>query len=199
MYLNEAGPSGCSTGATPKAVTQVKFYHTRRGEQARRDFKLAERRLCAAGWCDPVQLACDSDRMGLHESDFEDRLCGVVIEFLRDCGESGRTRTLAGAEAVLDAFAVPRDADELYFILIETPIAKGDDFADLIGDVLHEADNRSEQLCRELCRNALKMFADIREFRHLRELALIQRVNRLTASHRGTRRETAKARRPGYV
>jgi hypothetical protein len=103
-----------------------------------------------------VQLARGANQLGLNISDFRDRLCGVVVRYLRDCGESGRVPTLAGAEAALDEFAVPRDSDELFFLLIDTAVSDCDSFADLIRDVLREADDRAEQLCRDLTRDALR-------------------------------------------
>jgi len=104
----------------------------------------------------PFQFTCDADRFGLHISDFRDRLCGVVAGFLRDCGERGWTPTLAGAEAALDSFTVPREADELFSILIETPVYDGDSFADLIGEVVNGSQERDADLFRELTRDALR-------------------------------------------
>jgi len=112
--------------------------------------------LLAAAWADPVQFACDADRLELHISDFADRLCGTVAGYLRICGESGRLPSLAGAEAVLDSFAVPHEPDEVFFLLIDTPVSRGDSFADLIRAVQRAADDRAEAQCRALARDALR-------------------------------------------
>ena len=119
----------------------------------------AERALIAAAWVNPGPFASDADRLALHLDDFDDRLCGVVAGYLRLCGESGRVPTLAGAEAVLDSFAVPRAPDELFHLLIDTLVPRGADLTDLIVSVQRQADDRREDECRALARDALRAWA----------------------------------------
>jgi hypothetical protein len=114
-----------------------------------------ERALLAAGWFDPVQLARDADRLRLHVDDFTDRMLGTVAGYVRICGESGRVPTLREAEAALDALGVPRDRDEVFWVLNDS-LTKGVDLTDLIIAVQRAADDRAEQLTRELARDGLR-------------------------------------------
>lgn len=152
----QSRPGGVPANPAQRAVPDFPSYTVPNGVQAPYEAREAEQRLVAAGWTWPSQLACDCVRFGLHASDFRDRLCGVTVGFLRACGEDGRTPTLAGAEAVLTAFGVPRDPDELYFVLQVTIVPRGCEFADLIGDVLGGSEKRSAQQLRELTTDALR-------------------------------------------
>lgn len=150
-------PGGLPTAPAQSAVPEFQSYPVPSDPQALSQAREAERRLVAAGWNWPSQLACECERFALAASDFGDRLCAVAIGYLRDCGESGRAPALAGAEALLTVFAVPRDPGELGAILRETIVPSGDQFADLVQDVLRGSEERSAYQLRQLTRDTLKI------------------------------------------
>jgi len=119
-----------------------------------------ETRLIARAWVEPIQFACDADRLGLHVDDFADRMLGTVAGYLRIVGESGQTPTPAGAEAMLSEWAVPHDPDEVFWILYDTPFPRGESFADLIMDVQRAAYDRGEAEFRALGRDALRAWKE---------------------------------------
>ncbi len=122
--------------------------------------------LTASAWFSPGEFAKVADAFGLHDSDFGDRLCSVVCAYLRVCGERGATPTIRTANAVLDEFAVPRDFDDLFYILIEPPTNHGDSLTDLIRDVQRDAAIRAESECRALARDALRAIQQTFDRRH---------------------------------
>jgi len=156
MFLRQCEPGGVPANPAQRAVPDFPSYPVPNDVQSPCEAREAERRLVAAGWSWASQLACDCERFGLHTRDFEDRLCGAIVGFLRACGEDGRTPTLAGAEAELTAFGVPHGPDELYWILHETIVPRGVEVADLVSDVLRGSEERSTQQLRELTRDALR-------------------------------------------
>lgn len=157
LRVNESGPCGVATATAPYAVPGFPSYPIPNDPQELAKARDAERLLVAAGWGWPSQLACDADRLGLHDRDFADRLCSVTVAYLRDCGESGRTPNLADAEAVLTEFAVPRYPGELASMIGGARPPHGSEFANLIHDVLLSSEERSAQQLRELTRDTLKI------------------------------------------
>jgi len=124
------------------------------------DFKTivsAERILLATGWSKPVELARVCDCLGLRNLDFADRLCGIVVDYLRVCADRGVTPDLDDAERLLSERAVTRSPGELRLILQE-PVAPGDTFADLVQEVQRAADARTDELCNSLIRNGVRAF-----------------------------------------
>ena len=113
-----------------------------------------ERPLLAAAWVNPPELARVCDAYGLHVDDFRDRLCGVAVGYLRYCADQGRAPDLRGAADDLADFGVPHVLHELYLTLVETPVTPRDSIADLVQAVTRAADERSDSLLRDLCREA---------------------------------------------
>jgi len=115
-----------------------------------------ERRLLTAGWRNHVELARDCDALGLGVTDFGDRLCGLAVDYVRHCAARGTQPTLSEAAAMLDSQGVPDAIDELYMLLQDTPVPPGDTIVDLADDVLCASQERSDELCRSLCRYTLR-------------------------------------------
>jgi hypothetical protein len=149
-------PGGVPADPAQCVAADLPSYPVPKDPQGLSKARDAERRLIAAGWTWPSQLACDCERFGVLDLDFGDRLCGTLCGFLRACGEDGRNPDIPTAEAVLTRFAVPRDPGELAVILWDTTFPTGDDFADLVADVLRGAEQRTAQQLRELICDALR-------------------------------------------
>lgn len=157
MNRQDIEPGGLPTNPAQRAVPDFQSYRVPSDPQWAAKARDAERRLIAGGWVWPSQLACECDRFGVRDVHFGDRLCGVVVGYLRDCGESGRTPTVAEAEAGLKALAVPHNPDELFWILLETHVPRVLECADLVQDVLRGSEQRIADQLRELARDTLKI------------------------------------------
>jgi len=119
----------------------------------------AERILLATGWSRPAELASIAAVLGLRVTDFRDRLCGIVIEYLRDCVTHGTLPTLTEAVAALASRGVPHADGELYQILMDTPMPACESIADLGLAVQQGADERTDELCRMLTREAFRAWS----------------------------------------
>ena len=120
--------------------------------------RLAENHFLALGWRDPVELAHVCDCLRLHEIDFADRLVSIVVGYLRSRADRGVAPDLDECERVLTERAVPRSRGELYAILQE-PVTPSDTLADLALQVQQGADERTDELCRMLTRDAFRAFS----------------------------------------
>jgi len=123
------------------------------------DFKAAietEKRLLCLGWRDPSELARVADAYGLHVDDFRDRLCGVAVGYLRECGDDNRTPSWPEAVDYLARHGF-RNADDFYFILVDKPVPDGDTVTDLVEQVQRAADDRAAEDCRYVTREAVSL------------------------------------------
>ena len=119
----------------------------------------AELRLLAAGWRDPAELARVCDSLDMRKVDFADRLYGITIEYLRDCLRRGAQPTLTEAEATLRSRCVPHADGELYHVLMDTFVPAGESITDLAFAVQQGADERTNELCRMLAREAFRAWS----------------------------------------
>jgi len=117
-----------------------------------------ERRLLTMSWRNPRELARVADYLDLHVTDFGDRLVGIAVGYVRWCADRGVTPDLDEAELLLTENAVPRSPGELYHILQE-PVTPGDSLADLALAVQQAADERTDELCRMLTREAFRAWS----------------------------------------
>jgi len=127
-----------------------------------KDFQVAveaERILLATGWSRPAELASVAAALGLRVTDFSDRLVGIVVAYLRLCGERAVKPTLPEAVALLASRAVPHADGELYHILQDTPVPGTESRVDLVADVQRAADARTDELCRSLASDAFRAVA----------------------------------------
>lgn len=149
------GPSGAiNTKTAPGSIDSPEYIAGGKTIQ----FKPAPRsemQLSAGAWLKPDEMARVADSLALHESDFDNRLCGLLFGYVRWIAEQGRKPSQSDALTFLRQRGVCVTQSELAAIL-ETPIHLGDSIADLIVAVQREADDRSAQLCREITRNALR-------------------------------------------
>ena len=153
MRLNSGGPGGLATDPALNTDFRTSSYPARSRVQEHCNTNETEQALLVAAWGNPGQFARLADAFALHISDFHDRLAGVIAGYLRICGETGRRPTLAEAEAMLRECAVLHNRDELAFLITE-PAPRGESLADLMVAVQRAAMDRSEQLFRELTRDA---------------------------------------------
>lgn len=117
---------------------------------------LIEHRFLTAGWRDPKELSRVCESLNLRAVDFADRLVAVTVDYLRDCATRGAQPSLTEAVDVLASRAMPDAIDELYFILQDTELSPGDSLTDLALAVQQGADERTNELCRMLAREAFK-------------------------------------------
>lgn len=117
---------------------------------------MTEHRLLALAWRNPRELARVADAVDLKTADFADRLVGVILCYVCDVVEQGGAPDLDEAVAVLSANAVPTAPDELYHLL-QQPTTR-ESIADLALSIQQSADERTDQLCTMLTRDAFRAF-----------------------------------------
>jgi len=116
--------------------------------------RLGEHRLLTLGWRDPAELARVCDALHLRYLDFGDRLVGTAVGYIRQRADAGTAPDLGEAERMLSERAVPRSPGELYAILQEPTV--GESIIDLALQVQRGADQRTDELCTMLAREAFR-------------------------------------------
>ena len=159
----------------------------------------AERRLLAAGWWNPSELARAADAFGLHGGDFLDRLCGVAVGYLCSCTANNCEPKLSEAAEHLPDLGIPNAIDELYFVLVETPLSPGDALPDLAQAVQQAADERSEADCRAVTREATLIVLHALACPRCRQCARAVQSSRATRTRTRLKRPQTRRTAPACV
>ena len=147
MRLMQCEPGGLATDPAPDTcVPQLSYF--------RGGIPQAEPELCAAGWRDPAKLARVADACALHTDDFVDRLCGILVGYLRIIGERGLRPSPTDAEQFARPLGVCMFPGEIPAI-VGTLIARGDGIADHIPDIQRGAEQRADANARYAAQSGL--------------------------------------------
>lgn len=161
------------------------------------DFKgalAAERALLAAAWRNPEEFGHVANACGLCVDDFIDRLHGMSVAAVQTAVGLGNKPSLIATADLLTDHGVPNAIDELYSILVDTPVPGDVAMVDLVQIVQRAADERADSLLRELAQDGFKRLM------HALHCECCGRAARREPVHRRGTRKRREMRRPAtYV